>query len=156
MALISCPTKLRYVPWTLLNVWSQRTRREYPHAVVSTSTSLMQDDYWGKTTQQSLIHSFVSVQKTWQYTSRASTEFGFLFISKEEFHPLVTWQKSGIIRRPANAQTAIYTAQMSFQVIISISKTVFELTYFNALKYWIWKFPLLWSTYFPAFFQSLI
>lgn len=31
--------------------------------------------------------------KTWQYTSRAPAELGFLSVSKEESQPLVTWQE---------------------------------------------------------------
>lgn len=34
--------------------------------------------------------------KTWQHTSRAPAELGFLSVSKEEFQPLVTWQEGGI------------------------------------------------------------
>lgn len=74
--------------------------------------------------------------KTWQYISCASAELGFLSISKEEFQPLVTWQKKWDTMRLANTKAAIYIALMkSFQAGISISRTVVELTTsFDALN----------------------
>jgi len=73
--------------------------------------------------------------KTWQYTSCASPELGFLSLSKEEFQPLVTWQKWDVTRL-ANTKAAIYTALMKgFQAGISISETAVEFTTsFDALN----------------------
>lgn len=132
MALISCPTKLRYVPWTLLNVWSQRTR----------GSSLMQSStasHWCEMTIGEGPPSKVWYIPLFQCKNMAihiSCICGAWLPLYGGISTFGNMAEKWDIMRLANTKAAIYIALMkSFQAGTSISKTVVELTTsFDALN----------------------
>lgn len=144
MALISCPTTLRYVPGTLWKEWS-------PGGAAS-GQRLPEATGAGKGRGARFDTFLYFSAKTWQHTSRAPAELGFLSVSKEEFQPLVTWQEKGIKRGWRIPELPTTETQEELEAGTSISKTVVELTRFDALNTGFGNFPYS-DQHFPTLFQ---
>lgn len=143
MALISCATTLRYVPGTLGKEQSPGGAASGQHLPEATGA--------GKGARFDTFLYFSA--NSWQHTSRAPAELGFLSVSKEEFQPLVTWQEKGIKRGWRVPKLPTTGTQEELEAGTSISKTAVELTTkFDALNTGFGNF-LYSDQDFPALFQ---